>query len=341
MQPYYETMKKKQNGENNETHKQTQNHTQTPSHKFSSSAPPKSLSDCGIPSPHGNIIGHRGVPALVPENTLRGLKQAHASGLNWVEFDIQLTRDHHFVLMHDDTLERTTPHKGAVHHYSLEAIKKMDAGCKFKPVLCEISTNSNTKTSTQSQVSSATLSETSKLVTAPKPIHDPVPTFLEVMEWGNSNNVTLNVELKLPENLSKKEEEDLIPLYIASFVRDIKMHWPQTRPLPFISSFNHEILLGIKKQIPTIPVGFLVDDFDPSLLEIIGAHQPCTLNCDHKTLKREDVLLAQQKKIPVMAFTVNNSERIKELLDWGVYAIFTDCGNVMLPLLKNTQKNKL
>ncbi len=77
------------------------------------------------------IIGHRGCAAYAPENTLEGLHTAADMGVEWVEFDVKLTKDHIPVLFHDDTLERTTNGHGLVAETTYEDIKQLEAGSWF------------------------------------------------------------------------------------------------------------------------------------------------------------------------------------------------------------------
>jgi glycerophosphoryl diester phosphodiesterase len=77
------------------------------------------------------VIGHRGAAALAPENTLAGLRAAAAAGARWVEFDVKLTSDGIAVLMHDETLERTTDGHGPVARTPLATIRTLDAGAWF------------------------------------------------------------------------------------------------------------------------------------------------------------------------------------------------------------------
>jgi glycerophosphoryl diester phosphodiesterase len=79
------------------------------------------------------IIGHRGAKATAPENTLAGIRQAHREGATWVEFDVKLTSDGAAILMHDETLERTTTGKGLVRETSLADIRRLDAGIHLGP----------------------------------------------------------------------------------------------------------------------------------------------------------------------------------------------------------------
>src|SRR5262245_41566675 len=79
------------------------------------------------------LIGHRGAAALAPENTLAGFEAAARSGAGWVEFDAKLTRDGVVVLIHDDTLERTTNGSGLVAAADYAALRTLDAGGWFGP----------------------------------------------------------------------------------------------------------------------------------------------------------------------------------------------------------------
>jgi glycerophosphoryl diester phosphodiesterase len=77
------------------------------------------------------VIGHRGAAAYAPENTLEGLREAARRGARWVEFDAKLTGDGVVILMHDDTLDRTTSGGGAVSQISHGEIGRLDAGAWF------------------------------------------------------------------------------------------------------------------------------------------------------------------------------------------------------------------
>ena len=77
------------------------------------------------------VIGHRGNRAHAPENTLESLQQAVAVGVDAVEFDLRVSRDGSLVVMHDETLERTTDGSGPVALSSLAELRRLDAGARF------------------------------------------------------------------------------------------------------------------------------------------------------------------------------------------------------------------
>jgi glycerophosphoryl diester phosphodiesterase len=74
------------------------------------------------------IMGHRGAPALEPENTLLSIGRAMEIGVDAVEIDVRLSKDKEIVVIHDSTVDRTTNGIGPVSTHTLEEMKKLDAG---------------------------------------------------------------------------------------------------------------------------------------------------------------------------------------------------------------------
>jgi len=83
-------------------------------------------------------IGHRGAMGYAPENTLLSIRKAIELGVDWVEIDIYLV-DEQLVVIHDDTLERTTNGMGSIFDYSFDQLREFDAGQGEKiPLLQEV-----------------------------------------------------------------------------------------------------------------------------------------------------------------------------------------------------------
>ena len=74
------------------------------------------------------VIGHRGVAGLEPENTLRSFQRAIDLGVDYVECDVRLTADGYLVLMHDETVDRTTSGMGRVDQMTFADLRRLDAG---------------------------------------------------------------------------------------------------------------------------------------------------------------------------------------------------------------------
>jgi len=79
------------------------------------------------------VIAHRGFSGQAPENTLIAIRQAIEVGADMVEIDVTVTADGHVILLHDETLDRTTDSAGLPTAKTLEEIRKLDAGSWFAP----------------------------------------------------------------------------------------------------------------------------------------------------------------------------------------------------------------
>jgi glycerophosphoryl diester phosphodiesterase len=77
---------------------------------------------------HPLILGHRGASAEAPENTLKAFRLARAQGADGVELDVQRSADGVPVVIHDETLERTTRGAGRVSAHPWGALARLDAG---------------------------------------------------------------------------------------------------------------------------------------------------------------------------------------------------------------------
>ena len=83
--------------------------------------------------PHPRVVCHRGGGALAPENTLAGIRKAAAMGFGGVEFDVMLSSDKVPLLIHDETLDRTTNGRGSVAATPYARLASLDAGAWFSP----------------------------------------------------------------------------------------------------------------------------------------------------------------------------------------------------------------
>src|SRR5258708_14082422 len=85
------------------------------------------------PWPYPRVLGHRGGGKLAPENALAGIRKAAAMGFRGVEFDVMLSADKVPLLIHDETLDRTTSGQGSVSATSYAGLASLDAGAWFGP----------------------------------------------------------------------------------------------------------------------------------------------------------------------------------------------------------------
>jgi glycerophosphoryl diester phosphodiesterase len=108
------------------------------------------------------IFGHRGAFSHAPENTLTAFSKAAKLGADGVEFDIQLTKDNQIVVIHDETLDRTSGNIGRVRDHTLEELKTINVNRRI----------------------------------ANSPPFMPIPTLGEVLELLAPTDLLINIELK-------------------------------------------------------------------------------------------------------------------------------------------------
>ena len=125
------------------------------------------------------IYGHRGAKGMYPENTLLSFKKAIDQGVDGLELDVHLTKDGEVVVIHDETLDRTTSGTGWIKDLTLAEIKQVSAGSKFSHFPYY-------------------QAEWDK---------EQVPTLKEVLELLEPYPIELNIELKTNEVVYEKIEE--------------------------------------------------------------------------------------------------------------------------------------
>ena len=80
-----------------------------------------------------SILAHRGCSSLAPENTLASFRAAKQHGASGVELDASLLSDNTVVVFHDEKVDRCTDGTGLLHDFTLDEIRKLDAGSWFSP----------------------------------------------------------------------------------------------------------------------------------------------------------------------------------------------------------------
>jgi glycerophosphoryl diester phosphodiesterase len=109
------------------------------------------------------VYAHRGFSGLYPENTMIAFQHAAEEQFDAIELDVQLTRDGQVVIIHDETIDRTTDGSGLVMSYSLADLRRFDAS-RVRPEVVRGAS---------------------------------IPTFEEYCEWASSNpSVYTNIEIK-------------------------------------------------------------------------------------------------------------------------------------------------
>jgi glycerophosphoryl diester phosphodiesterase len=84
------------------------------------------------------IFAHRGAKAVAPENTLPAFQSALEMGVAGIELDVHCSKDGKLVVIHDESLERTTSGSGKVGAYTAAELARLDAGSYFNPAFAGV-----------------------------------------------------------------------------------------------------------------------------------------------------------------------------------------------------------
>lgn len=242
------------------------------------------------------ILAHRGASAYAPENTLAAFRLARELGADGIELDVQLTRDKVPVIIHDDTVERTTDGKGRVSALTVAEIAGLDAG--------------SWKTEDYRG--------------------EPVPTLAQVFDaladWlnpvGRARPCLINVELKTELVFTDGLEREVL--------NTIARYGVQNRVL--LSSFSPLSLARAKQINPRLPRGLLYDSSLPVYLRgawfrhLAGAQ---AMHPEHVLVDARYMRWARAKKLRVNTWTVDDPDEAKRLSDFGVTAIITNKPDVI------------
>jgi glycerophosphoryl diester phosphodiesterase len=228
------------------------------------------------------VIAHRGARASAPENTLAAFEAARQDGATWIETDIKLTADGVPILMHDDTLERTTNGHGAVADTTWAEMQAFDAGSWFGPAYAG----------------------------------SRIPSLAELLAFALEFGIRLNIELK-PCPGRARVTTMVALIEIAKLGSD-------AMPPPLISSFDIEALTIAAQLHPDWPRGLLLDQWRDDWREVMTVTRATTLHLNAKMLTTERLRALRETGVPLLAYTVNDALRARELLTGGVRAVFSD-----------------
>ena len=243
----------------------------------------------------GLIGAHRGARSVAPENTLRSLK-ASAGHCDFIEVDVQLSSDGVAVVMHDDTLERTT---------NVREIKAYKSRSPYN--LCDF-----------------TLKELASLDYGSwfDGVFEPLLTLREALRFIKENKIFLNIEIK---DMHRFFSDEKVVSSVLGEVKELRLE-----ESVMFSSFRHEYLPLCKEGLPDILTAALVEDAHPdNLLEYLRTLHVDAYNMDDGLADRDTVRQLRDAGFFVNVYTVNDPLRAKELFEMGVNGIFTDLPSLL------------
>ncbi|HEY3912167.1 MAG TPA: glycerophosphodiester phosphodiesterase [Stellaceae bacterium] len=149
-----------------------------------------------------------------------------------------------------------------------------------------------------------------------------VPTLAETIE--------VLAELGLGANIEIKAARGRAAATGAATAELLARRWPRELPAPLISSFLGEALTAARDCMPAIARGWLVGAVPRDWREQAGRLGCAAIHADHRRLRPAIVAEIRHAGYAVLAYTVNNSARARELFAWGVASVFSDVPDIIL-----------
>ncbi|WP_405917405.1 glycerophosphodiester phosphodiesterase [Streptomyces sp. NBC_00728] len=268
-----------------------------------------------LPSPHAKagdritaplVVSHRGASAYAPENTLAAIDHAAALGFDWVENDVQRTRDGRLVVLHDASLARTTdvakvypgrsPWK--VKDFTAAEIARLDAGSWFGPRFAGAR----------------------------------VPMLREYMEGVSRNHQKLVLEIKNPELYPGIERQTLRLLSNEGWLDPVHL-----RNRLIVQSFSAASVRTVHDLRPGITTAFLGT---PPVAQLPRyARFADQINADHRSLSAGYVsavhaLHGPHGPMKVFAWTVDDAATARRMAGFGTDGVITNVPDVIRRALR-------
>jgi glycerophosphoryl diester phosphodiesterase len=251
------------------------------------------------PLPNGSpyLIAHRGISAKAPENTLASFERAaNFSGIDMIELDVRLTKDEEVIVLHDRTLQRTSTGNGPARNYSLEEIRRFDAGSWFHPMFSE----------------------------------ERIPTLYDVLQKVG-NRLWVDIEIK--SDRLHREPHELLEEKVLDVVRRCGMD-----DRVMFSSFDHRLLINIKRMRPSVITGVLFDflhDFGKSPSKLADRAGAAVFKCATRELTRSMLDDAHKYGLAVYVYTLNSVQSAQRMLSFGVDGILSNNADDIVGVVKS------
>lgn len=236
-------------------------------------------------------VSHRGASAYAPEHTMVSYEMGEKMHGDYIEIDLQMTNDGQLIAMHDVKVDRTTNGSGLVKDFTLEEIKQLDAGSWFNEKYPQFAN--------------------------PEYEGLKVPTLEEVFQKFGKNE-SYYIETKSPDVYPGMEKE-LIRLVDKYEINKEKL---------LVQSFSAESLKVMHDLDPSIKLVQLISYKTIAAItdaEIEEMKQYAMgVGPNHTYLNEEYVQKVVNSGLELHPYTVNNKERMQQLIDWGVTGMFTN-----------------
>ncbi len=182
-------------------------------------------------------------------------------------------------------------------------------------------------TSGRARVSARNLGDLMKLDAgswhSPEYAGEGIPTFWRVGTWLRANHLFANIEIK---PCPGREAETGAAVAIEADIL-----WRDAQAAPILSSFSEAALAAAQRAVPHLPRALLLDQLPSDWRERCRSLGCVALDLNHRELTAAVIAEAHAAGLRVMTYTVNDPERARQLLDWGLDCLITDAVDIIRP----------
>lgn len=259
------------------------------------------------------IWAHRGSSGFAPENTLPAFEVAKELDVDGIELDVQMTKDGEIVVIHDETIDRTSDGSGWVKDYTLHELRQFNFA-KEKPAFGFVT----------------------------------IPTLEEVYALFQDTDYVINVELKtsiIPYDGSNvtvagKNCQEIDKRCIEEKVHELTERMGMSKQVIY-SSFSHASILKMQQYITEEQTAFLFCDGWLNVTEYAGKYQVQALHPALYYLELPEMTRkCHEQGMRVHVWTVNEKEYALRLSEIGVDAIITNHPGKMRELFEAVDQEK-
>ena len=230
------------------------------------------------------ICGHRGAAKYKPENTISGFEWCVKNNINWSECDVQLTDENIALIIHDQTLDRTSNSNGLVQKVKLDELESINVGTmKSKDTF-----------------------------------YQKIPTLEELLIFCKKSNLNLNIEMKFYKPVENNYRRNLVKQVLKTIKKT------KTENLVLISSFDIVSLKILRESSLEIPLGALFDHLPSDWKQQIENLNISTIHLDFETVTAYQIKEITNKSFKPFVYTCNEPSKIKLLWNAGLEGVITD-----------------
>jgi glycerophosphoryl diester phosphodiesterase len=235
------------------------------------------------------IIAHRGASAYAPEHTLPAYDLAVRSGADYIEIDLQMTKDGELIALHDSEVDRTTNGSGLANAHTLDKIKSLESGSWFNEHYPELAD--------------------------PAYVNVEIPTLEEIFQrYGTAANYY--IETKSPG----------MEVKLINLLRKYSLVHSESKVI--IQSFHSKSLRKIHKLEPGIPLVQLYRYSEKTILtdrELRSLKKYASgIGVNFGKVDEDYIKKANHHRLAVHLFTVNTDKDFQCAVEMGADGVFTD-----------------